>query len=144
MLARLPSRPRRGHLTPLEIATIAEELRARAPEVRLFEPPAELVDACGFKLAVTAGPVRGATTASTVVYAWSTDPRRRGLRIYVGLARAELLRLGRAHDWHDVWQLALALAVPLRSREAGFERLVLAQHHCPERVLRDVLADRWG
>lgn len=109
----------------------------------MFDPPVELALGAGFEVAAKRGPTGDKPSATMVVYAWNRDRRRRGLRVYVGLARAFLLRLGVAHDWHDVWLLALELAVPHHMLGVGLERTLRSQRHCPEHVIREVFAARW-
>lgn len=128
----------RGLLDEREVVAVAEDVRDRAFGVGLWWPPEILAHKAGFRLCF-GFPERGErTTAERVLFAWHHDARERGMRIYAGIARAELLRRGLSFNDYDVWAVALELAVPREALFSGLDDLIDAQEHCPVEIIRMV------
>jgi hypothetical protein len=75
-------------------------------------------------------------------YAWREDPRERMFGICEEVARVRLRRLRMAYNRSDVRLLAFDLAVPIELAVMGVDRLVQELVHCPEAIVRRVMAAR--
>lgn len=70
------------------------------------------------------------------------DPRRRDLHLYLLVLGRFLRRQRVAHNASDVLLFTLDFLVPLEFGDTAPEVMVERQRHCPEDVIRQVLAAR--
>jgi hypothetical protein len=125
--------------SPPRLVAIADDIR-RAGGAQVWIDPTVLAVRNGFELAVGSEK----PDASCVVYVWACCRRERGWNVYMGLARAVLLREEVPHDERDALALALLLALPGRDRSVAQTK----QQHCPLQVIdqaAEMLAtEAWG
>jgi hypothetical protein len=83
-------------------------------------------------------------TKSVVLYDWDTDPRQRDLNVLIVTVAAFLRSQRVAHNASDVWLVTLDFAVPIEAGCMDPEEMVANQPHCPEDLIRQVIAVRGG
>jgi hypothetical protein len=112
--------------------------------VEVGHPPRDWALRAGFSVTmVRALPGDEAENPNAISYVPHEVEGEVSLRTYCGLSRGYMRRRCIEHTWTDVWLFALDLAVPPAWHKLGPERLIRRQPHCPEDVIRDVLAGRW-
>lgn len=124
---------------------LVRQLRRLGGELGLYPSPKRLARVLGIRLVWRTdhdSPDEASRPADVQLYDWDPDPRQRDLNALLVLMGTFFRRERVPHNVSDVWLASLDFAVPFEAGEIDPDEMVALQRHCPEAIIRQVMASR--